>query len=413
MLKTNGARVVDRLEKIYSCGERADGAHSRLAFSPEDIKARELFMGYFRELGIEPRVDAAGNIIARLRGDDDSLPAIMTGSHLDTVPDGGKYDGALGCIAGLEIVETLVCSGVRTRHPIEVIVFTDEEGARFGSGMIGSSAFCAAPLDGFKPTDTDMDGISRKEALSAFGMNLNKIGGAARAEGTVRCFLELHVEQGGFLFRKGIPIGIVTAIAGVKRSEVVIRGVKNHAGSTMMSDRRDALVAASRFISSVPEITVAHGGAYSVATVGYIAVQPNSVNVIPGVCTFSLEIRDQDMEVIERIEKNLESALEEIAGTSGVSHDIRPISSNNPALMNASIGDAIAKAAEEAELGYVFMPSGAFHDSLMLSRSFPTGMIFIPSVNGISHSSEEFSTPEDIQKGCDVLLETAMILDRT
>ncbi|MDR1978443.1 MAG: Zn-dependent hydrolase [Synergistaceae bacterium] len=411
-MKMNGARVVERLEELYLCGKR-DGSHSRLAFSEEDRKGRELFASCFRALGIEPLTDAAGNVVARLPGEDDSLPAILIGSHLDTVPDGGKYDGALGCVAGLEVVETLLPSGKRLRHPLDVVVFADEEGARFGSGMMGSGAFSGAPLGDFSPTAEDKTGVSRVDALAAFGVKHEDMGKAAREKATVLCSLELHIEQGGSLFRSGIPIGVVTAIAGVKRIEVTVKGEMNHAGSTLMANRRDALVAGARFIASVPEILAAHGNAYSVATVGTIAVRPNAVNVIPGSCVFSLEIRDREGSMIEKIESALERRLEEIAEDGGTAYDFKFVSETRPAHMDDKVKDAIARASEEAGYPYALMPSGAFHDSLMLARSFPCGMIFIPSVNGVSHSPKEFSTEEDIQKGCDVLLRTVLTLDKS
>ncbi|MDR1623016.1 MAG: Zn-dependent hydrolase [Synergistaceae bacterium] len=413
-MKTDGARVVARLEEIYRCGELGDGSHSRLAFSEEDRKGREAFARRFRALGIEPSVDPAGNMIARLEGRE-PLPAIVVGSHLDTVPDGGKYDGALGCVAGLEVVETLLASGTKLRHPLEVVVFSDEEGARFGSGMIGSSAFSGASLANFSLSAADKEGIRRRDALAAWGLNVNdgdgiqQLSKAARGKETVHCCLELHIEQGGGLFKAQVPIGVVTTIAGVKRCEIVTRGQMNHAGSTSMEDRKDALVAAARFIASVPDVARAHGGQYSVATVGAIAVSPNAVNVIPGSCTFSLEIRDREPAVMERIEGELRRVLARVA--EGFDCDFRPISSNAPVSMDPGVQNAIAEACEDEGCPYRLMPSGAFHDSLMLAEAFPCGMIFIPSVDGVSHSPEEFSREEDIQRGCDVLLRSVLRLD--
>ncbi|MDR1376879.1 MAG: Zn-dependent hydrolase [Synergistaceae bacterium] len=421
-MKTNGARVIERLEELYRCGEGENGTHSRLAFSKEDRKGREAFARYFRALGIESSLDPAGNMIARLEGHapkgQDPLPAILIGSHLDTVPNGGKYDGALGCVAGLEVVATLLASGTKLRHPLEVVVFADEEGARFGSGMIGSSAFSGAALTNFSLTAADKGGILLRDALRAWGLNVGDGDGgdgiqelrkAARKKETVRCCLELHIEQGGGLFKAGIPIGVVTTIAGVKRYEIVVRGQMNHAGSTLMEDRKDALTAAARFIASIPDVARAWGGEYSVATVGAITVHPHAVNVIPGICTFSLEIRDRELAVMERIEGELRRALANAA--QGFGCDFTPISSNAPVSMNTGVQDAIVKACEDEGCAYKLMPSGAFHDSLMLAETFPCGMIFIPSVNGVSHSPEEFSREEDIQRGCDVLLRSVLRLD--
>jgi allantoate deiminase/N-carbamoyl-L-amino-acid hydrolase len=257
--------------------------------------------------------------------------------------------------------------------------------------------------------------VTRAEALTAFGVDWKGLseGKAARDKASILCSLELHIEQGASLFRNGTSIGAVTAIAGVKRRELTIEGQKNHAGSTRMSDRKDALLTAARFIASVPEAVALRGGAYSVATVGTIAVRPNAVNVMPGTCVFSLEMRDGDSSVIERIDDELERRLAEISKAGGTDCVSKIVAFTAPAPMDERVTRAVAKAAEDAGYSCALMPSGAFHDSLMLARSFPCGMIFIPSVNGVSHSPEEFSAEEDIQKGCDVLLRTVLDLDKT
>lgn len=286
-------KVMEHLNEIYQCGAKPDGTFTRMAYSREDKKGREVFCGYFEKLGIPTRVDQAGNLIARMEGTDPSLPAIMVGSHLDTVPDGGKYDGAVGCMGGLAVCETLIQDGRKLKHPLEVVVFTDEEGFRFGSGLLGSSALCGEELD-IHPEDLDIEGKTRREVFEGCGMSVEHVAGAKRDPESIHCFIELHVEQGGTLDKKQIPVGIVSSIAGVSRFEVTITGEANHAGSTMMEDRKDALVAASHFIGQVPETVRTHGNPYTVSTVGTIRVTPNSVNVVPGTCTFQLEIRDQN-----------------------------------------------------------------------------------------------------------------------
>ena len=304
-------KVMEHLNEIYQCGAKPDGTFTRMAYSREDKKGREVFCGYFEKLGIPTRVDQAGNLIARMEGTDPSLPAIMVGSHLDTVPDGGKYDGAVGCMGGLAVCETLIQEGRKLKHPLEVVVFTDEEGFRFGSGLLGSSALCGEELD-IHPEDLDIEGKTRREVFEGCGMSVEHVAGAKRDPESIHCFIELHVEQGGTLDKKQIPVGIVSSIAGVSRFEVTITGEANHAGSTMMEDRKDALVAASHFIGQVPETVRTHGNPYTVSTVGTIRVTPNSVNVVPGTCTFQLEIRDQNDAVMKEIETRLHTTLEEI-----------------------------------------------------------------------------------------------------
>lgn len=403
-------RVMSNLEEIYRCGEKEGGEHARLAFSPEDLKGRETFISYFRELGVEPRVDAAGNIIARIDGTEPGLAAIAMGSHLDTVPNGGKYDGVVGCVGGLEVCRTLREAGVKLRHPLEVIVFTDEEGARFGSGLLGSSAICGLAED-FHADDPDVFGLAREDVFKSYGIHTASLGEAERPGKDLRYFLELHVEQGVSLFREGTPIGVVSSIAGVIRYEVTLEGQANHSGSTLMEDRKDALVAAAGFISRVPDIVAKWGKKYTVATVGTIQAEPGSVNVVPGKCVFSLEIRDQDDGVMTLIGDKLKELLDEISQKSGCRLQIRSVSYHAPAPMAEQVRDAIRTACDKLGYSGCDMPSGAFHDSLVMTTRFPTGMIFVPSVDGISHSPAEFSKEEDIEKGCNVLLETVLQLD--
>ncbi len=410
-MKIDVNRVITRLNAIYECGRQKDPIHSRVAYSLEDIKGRELFKTYISDIGMKVTQDAAGNLIARLEGQEE-LPAILVGSHLDTVIDGGKYDGALGCVAGLEIAETLVNSQVRLRHPLEIVIFADEEGIRFGNGMFGSSAFCGNDLSDFSGEDTDSSGRCRKDVLREFGVDLDHAHQAAREKDTVSCMLELHVEQGGVLDEAKIPLGIVTSIAGVKRYEVTVYGEANHSGSTQMCHRKDALAAASKFIGELPELVQKHGEDFTVATVGCISVEPGAVNVIPGKCSFQLEIRDQREPVMLYIESLCKEMLTELTKERNMSFTMEMVSSHEPGAMDGRLQDALCSVCQEMQLDYQRLPSGAFHDSLLMTQKFPTGMLFIPSINGISHSPLEDSRQEDIEKGCQVLLETVLNLDK-
>lgn len=403
-------KVMEHLNEIYECGAQPDGTFTRMAYSEEDKKGRELFQSWFEKLGIPTRTDAAGNLIARMEGEDPSLPAILVGSHLDTVPDGGKYDGAVGCMGGLAVCETLAAEGKKLRHPLEVIVFTDEEGFRFGSGLTGSSALCGQPLD-ISPDDLDMDGKTRKEVFENCGLSVERAAEARRDPKSIHCFIELHVEQGGTLYKKHIPVGIVSSIAGVSRYEVKITGEANHAGSTLMEDRKDALVTAAQFITQVPKTVEACGNQYTVATVGTIKVTPNSVNVIPGSCTFHLEIRDQHADVMKEIETKLKAYAEELCARTGETLSWEQISYHAPAPMHEPVKQAIETAAKKIGTEYVVLPSGAFHDSLLMTGFVPTGMIFVPSEKGISHSRYEYTKEEDIERGCNVLMQTILEAD--
>ena len=409
-MKANGKRVVSRLEEIYQCGKKDDGTFTRMAFSAEDVKGRKLFASWAEKLGMTCRMDEAGNLICRMPGQDDSLPAILMGSHLDTVPDGGKYDGVLGCVGGLEVCETFREEGYVPRHPVEVIVFTDEEGFRFGKGLTGSSAICGQD-PGVSDSELDIYGEERGKVMESYGIKSADMPKAAKDPSSVHCFIELHVEQGARLFKTNTPVGVVSSIAGVNRYDVTVTGEANHAGSTAMADRKDALVAAAGFINRIPEVTTECGNEFTVATVGTIKVTPHSVNVIPGACTFSLEIRDQDAHVMSLIEQKLQESLGDICKKYGVSYTFVPTSFHEPAPMSGWVKEQVEQAVKELGVGYSVIPSGAFHDSLIMTSVFPTGMIFVPSEKGISHSRHEFTEDGDIENGCNVLLQTVLKVD--
>ena len=409
-MKADISKIVSRLEEIYQCGAKEDGTHTRMAFSKEDVKARELFTGWAEQLGMSHRMDAAGNLIVRMEGKNPGLPAILMGSHMDTVPDGGRYDGVVGCVGALSVCEAMAEEGYVPNHPIEVIVFTDEEGFRFGKGLLGSSAICGQDPD-ISDDEPDIYGEARGRVMETYGIRSENVLEAKRDKDSVHCFIELHVEQGATLDKSGTSIGIVSSIAGVNRYEVTVTGEANHAGSTTMEDRRDALVAAAGFINKVPEVTTEYGNHFTVATVGTIKVTPHSVNVIPGTCTFSLEIRDQSNEVMKLIEQKLQESLGDICRKYAVSYTFVPTSFHEPAPMCDWVKDKIEEAVKELGYDYKVIPSGAFHDSLIMTSVFTTAMIFVPSVNGISHNRNEFTREEDIEKGCNVLLETVLKVD--
>ncbi|MCL2163331.1 MAG: M20 family metallo-hydrolase [Oscillospiraceae bacterium] len=410
-MKVNLDNVLCWMDEIYQCGVRKNGSYTRLAYSPEDIKGRQKFISFAKAMGLSTRIDAAGNIIVKLAGKKPQWPCILIGSHLDTVPGGGKYDGLLGCSAGLGVCQALMESDHIPDHSLEIIIFTDEEGARFGGGLMGSTYFSGADA-GFDFSDMGDDGKTREEVLAEFGLDTSILSQAARPKNTVHCFLELHIEQGASLYNGKVPIGIVSSIVGVKRYEITIDGQSNHAGSTMMEDRKDALLASARFISLIPEIIRNFGAGCTVATVGSIKAYPGSVNVVPGKCVFSLEIRDKDETIIDLVEHELLRKLKSICQSTIDEYAIRLVSSHNPSPMAEWVQNIIQAACLAEEKEYIYLPSGAFHDSLMMSGVFPTGMIFIPSVGGVSHSPEEFSTEEDIEAGLNVLLKSVLIADK-
>ncbi len=404
-------KILSCIDEIYQCGKQEDGTYTRMAYSKEDAEGRDVFLKYFSDLDVTSRVDAAGNLIIRMEGSEPGLPAILVGSHLDTVPDGGRYDGVVGCVAGLGVCDAISKSGMKLRHPIEVIVFTDEEGFRFASGLIGSGAICGNEVD-IPKERKDFLGNEFRDVIKIYDMEYDNILDAKKGKEEVHCFFELHVEQGASLHKNNIPIGIVSTIAGVSRYEITVTGESNHSGSTVMADRKDAFVGSAKLIGKVPEIVEAYGNEYSVATVGTISVTPNSVNVIPGEAFFNLEIRDQDEGTIQKIEMEIEHLLKDICEQDGLRYSLERISYHQPEPMSQWLKDAIENVAKELEYPYRIVPSGAFHDALVMTSKFPTAMIFVPSVNGKSHSREELTYDEDIIKGCEVLLRSIIEVDK-
>lgn len=403
-------RVMQRLETLYQLGKKADGTHTRMAFSEEDRKGREYFAARFKDLGIDCRCDSAYNLIARLPGTENG-PAIVVGSHLDTVPDGGKYDGALGSVAGLELCETLAASGTKLRHPLEIVVYADEEGFRFSSGLTGSSSFCGETLS-ISDDDLDLYGETRRAVYEKAGVRLSDFPKAARKPEEIFCCLELHVEQGRNLDRQGLPVGIVSTIAGVRRFDAKIFGEANHAGSTMMADRRDALVSAAALIRQLPKLIEELKGPYTVGTVGTLQIEPGAINVIPGMVHFTVEIRDPESALMDALAEKIRGLLEQVCAEDGTKLQFSELSSHAPAPMSKTIRAIIAAKAREMGIAFTELPSGAFHDSLLLTHHFPTAMIFVPSVNGRSHCPEEYTREEDIAKGLDLLLNTVLELDK-
>lgn len=404
-------RVIERLEILYQLGKKEDGTHTRMAFSEEDQKGRDYFVARFGELGIPCRCDNAYNLIARLPGRQNELPAIVVGSHLDTVPNGGKFDGALGCLAGLELCEILTTAGTRLRHPLEVVVYADEEGFRFSSGLTGSSSFCGEALS-ISNEDLDLYGETRRDVYEKAGVRLLDFPKAARRPEEIFCCLELHVEQGRVLDRKKLPVGIVSSIAGVRRFDVRISGEANHAGSTMMADRKDALVSASALIRDLPKLIKELNTPYTVGTVGILQLEPGAINVIPGIAHFSIEIRDPEAEVLDALTGQIREHLEKVCREEGTELQFCELSYHAPAPMSAPLRKIIATKAESLGFRFIELPSGAFHDSLLLTRHFPTAMIFVASVNGRSHCPEEYTREEDIAKGLDLLLGTVLEVDK-
>ncbi len=406
VLMVNSKRLAQRIEKLAEYGKTPEGGVNRVAFSEEDIRSRPHILSLMEEAGLKTRLDEAGNIIGRLEGSEPSLPPIAFGSHTDTVPHGGKYDGAAGVLSAIECVQVLTENGVKTRHPLEVIVFTDEEG-----GLIGSKAIIGT----LTPEALDVTSHSGKkvrEGIVALGGNPDAIDRAIRNKGDFAAFIEIHIEQGSILDSKGIDIGVVEGIVGINWWDVTIEGFANHAGTTPMGKRQDALLAAAHLIIAVNEEVTGVPGR-QVGTVGRIKAEPGAPNVIPGKVIMSLELRDLSPAKIDSLFREIVKKADTIAEKTGTKISFAPIEATAiPTPTDPSIRKIIDESAEELGLSYIFMPSGAGHDAQNMAKIAPTGMIFVPSVGGVSHSPKEYTAAKDVANGANVLLHTILKIDK-
>jgi beta-ureidopropionase / N-carbamoyl-L-amino-acid hydrolase len=404
-MRANPERMEQHIKALSAFGANADGGVDRIAFSAADLAGRAYIMDLMREAGLSVRLDTAGNIIGRREGSETDLPVIMFGSHIDSVPGGGNYDGDVGVIGAIEVIQLLQDNGIRTRHPLEVVSFTDEEG-----GLTGSRAMIGKVDDGTLSV-VSHSGMTIGEGIRAVGGDPNRLDLAERKPGELKAFIELHIEQGAFLDAENIDIGVVEGIVGIRWWDVTIEGQANHAGTTPMNLRRDAMVTAAEYVLAVNRVATSMAGG-QVATVGRIHAKPGAPNVIPGEVVLSLEIRDLDAAKIQRVFDAISAAGERIvdAHSAPIRYDEIEVASP-PAPTDERMRRIIAVSADDLDLSFKFMPSGAGHDAQDMALIAPTGMIFVPSVKGISHSPEEFTSAQDMANGASVLLRTVLEID--
>ncbi|RMF88399.1 MAG: Zn-dependent hydrolase [Nitrospinota bacterium] len=406
-------RLQAEIERFAQIGRTAEGGVTRLAFSPEERQAQQLMGELLAEAGLSVRTDAIGNLFARREGREADLPVLMLGSHLDTVPNGGRFDGALGVIAGLEIMRVLQEQGISTRHPLEVVSFTGEESARFGTGTIGSRAMLGTlNLERFLAS-RDLHGISAAEAMRQVGLSPEKVTDAQRDPRQIAAFLELHIEQGRILETEQKAVGIVTDIANSTRLAVQVIGRADHSGTTPMPLRKDALVAAAEMVLAVEERVKALGEAPSVGTVGILHVEPCVMNVVPGKASLGIDIRDIDFERKARVVKGVKDRITAIAKQRGVEATIEVLGDGRPVALSPVIIETMRQAAADLGIDARIMVSGAGHDAMNLATVVPAGMIFVPSKEGRSHSHLEWTDFAAIPPGVELLLETLLRLDRS
>lgn len=407
----DAARVRARIERLSTFGRPAGGTFasgvSRVAYSQADVDARAWLLGEIKSAGLTPRVDPAGNVFVRVGGATNA-PPILFGSHIDSVPSGGNFDGDLGTLASLELLQTLRAAGVTTRHPLEMVLWAHEESTAFGHGT-AASRIVAGDLKAGTLTQ-EWNGLTRAEGIRRIGGDPSRIEEAVRKPGAWHAYFELHIEQGGTLEKARVPIGVVEGIVSIHRYDVVITGFANHAGTTPMNDRQDALLAAADVIKAVRQIVTAREGR-QVGTVGRLEVTPNSPNVIPGRVSLSIELRDLSESTLDALGKDVRARLTDIARDSRTDITMTLASRNPPALAHTGMQRAIERAAERVQLDARRLPSGAGHDAQMIAALCPMGMIFVPSIGGISHSPLERTTWEDCGRGAAVLLGAVLEVD--
>jgi N-carbamoyl-L-amino-acid hydrolase len=403
-LSINADRLVRRMAELAEYGQTPDGGVSRPAFSESDVEARRYMMNLMRHAGLNVRVDPVGNIFGRREGTVAATGTILFGSHIDTVPEGGLYDGALGSLGAVEVAHSLAEGGYRNRHPLGVVVWCDEE-----SGLTGSKGY-VGELSQEAVNEPGSDGVRLADKIRRIGGDPTRVAEAVPEPGSIAAYIELHVEQGSVLDNDGTNIGVVEGFVGIDQYDVVITGAANHAGTTPMDQRANALLPAAELVLAVERIVKATPGD-QVGTVGAFVVSPGAPNVIPGQVALTVELRDLDSDRLQPIWQAILSELEEISERHGTSFAIQPRQSVAGIRTDEGLCKTISQAAEELGLTTRHMPSGAGHDAQKLASICPTGMIFVPSVDGVSHSTREYTHSDDVARGANVLLQAVLKAD--
>jgi hydantoinase/carbamoylase family amidase len=391
------------LEQAARYGGEGTGV-TRFAWSPELQAASEWLVDELRELGLEAGLDAAGNVVGRWEAG--AGTAVLVGSHLDTVPRGGRYDGALGVLAALEAIRSLRRKGVEPTRPVWLASFMDEEGSRFRTGLLGSRAFVGEDLSGLDER-VGADGVSLREAMATLGFDFDRIG-EARAVDRVGAYLELHIEQGPRLERAGVDVGVVTAIVGLVSYRARFTGEANHAGTTPMDARRDALAGAARVVLALRDEARARDG--MTANVGIIAVEPGGFNVIPGISEFTIDVRAPSPESFAEARRLVGETVERIASEEGLGFELEETHRLEPSPMDAGLVETLERAAELEGATSMRLVSGAGHDAMTLARHVPAAMLFVPSRGGVSHSPDEWTSEHHCELGGRVLARAVELL---
>lgn len=400
-LRIDFDRLRDDLLALSEIGRSEDHGIYRMGFTAADMAARRWLMGRLEEAGLQATLDGAGNVIGRVDPDTDQ-PTVMIGSHLDTVPTAGHLDGALGVLVGLEALRRAREVGIHTRHPLELIAFSDEEG-RFG-GLFGSQALCGELTPEHIHSATDLDGVRLVDAMAEHGLDAMDALRARRSPRSIHAYLELHIEQGPVLDRLGHPIGVVEDITGLFKWSVRFIGEADHAGTTPMPMRRDAFMGLTEFAGEILRILEEHGGDDSVATIGRVSLSPGTANTVPGQVEFSLDVRDTAVETLRALADAFRRTLSAIARRRSLMFEFDILSEVQPVRCNERLVGLLAQTARDLGLRAHHMPSGAAHDAQIMARLAPVGMVFVPSKGGRSHSPAEWTHWEDIEAGANLML---------
>ena len=403
--RVNGARLNQHLTALSEFGRNAAGGVTRLAYTAPDLAARQYAITAMKNAGLTVRSDAVGNIYGTRAGTNPTARPIIFGSHVDSVPEGGNFEGPVGVFGAIEVAHTMREQNIVTAHPLEVVVWQNEEGGTWGSHLVTAERITPEEL-----ATISRSGSSIADGITALGGDVAGVPSARRTKGSAHAYVELHIEQGGLLDKEGLQIGIVEGIVGLRQWDVTIDGFANHAGTTPMNDRRDAMLSAARFVEAVNRIVRAEPGR-QVGTVGRIQAFPGAANVIPGRVVCTLELRDLNDAKITRLYDAVRAEASRIGARNGTTFAYKPLVTHESARCDERVRAVIRDAAGAQSLTTKSLPSGAGHDAQNLARICPMGMIFVPSVGGISHSPKEFSRASDITNGANVLLDVVMRLD--
>jgi ureidoglycolate amidohydrolase len=408
-LEVDEARLVSEIEALAAISDAEAPAVTRIVFSSADLKARAWLKARCEDASLVVRQDPIGNTFVRWLGSDPTLPGVGTGSHIDAIPNAGKYDGVVGVLGGLEAIRALQRAGFRPRHSIELLVFTSEEPTRFGIGCIGSRMLSGTLSPQAARHLKDNAGASLDEVRERAGVR-GELGAVKLPSAYYKAFVELHIEQGPLLERERIPLGVVTSIAAPASLNISIEGSGGHAGGVLMPARHDALCAAAELILAIENAALTSGAIDTVATVGICEVFPGAVNSIPSRVRLTADIRDTDLKRRDGVMQKLESAGKAIAEKRQVSVHTELVNADAPAVCAPEVVEALSESCRKHNLNFIPMVSRAYHDSLFMSRIAPTAMLFIPCRNGYSHRPDEYASPEDIARGTLVLAETLAAL---